>query len=119
MTANLVGFVVGVDGGKELWRVMLGDWEGESVAGRPSFGRVKARSGLVQIADSRMRRLRLTGRLFLLTASAILFVGVQVMFEYRCACGLYSRKQREARVVLTLHVFCSEEERRKGISRKC
>ncbi|BGP57550.1 glycerol transporter [Rhodotorula sphaerocarpa] len=50
MTANLVGFVVGVDGGKELWGVMLGNWE---------------------------------GRIFLLSASAILFVGVQVMFEYR------------------------------------
>ncbi|GAA5864357.1 hypothetical protein JCM3774_002762 [Rhodotorula dairenensis] len=62
MTANLVGFVVGVDGGKELWRVMLGDWQ---------------------------------GRFFLLTASACLFVAVQVMFEYR------------------------EEERRQGIVRKC
>ncbi|GAA5958460.1 hypothetical protein JCM8115_002473 [Rhodotorula mucilaginosa] len=62
MTANLVGFVVGVDGGKELWRIMLGDRQ---------------------------------GRLFLVTASACLFVGVQIMFEYR------------------------EEERRKGISRKC
>ncbi|KWU45124.1 MBOAT-domain-containing protein [Rhodotorula sp. JG-1b] len=62
MTANLVGFVVGVEGGKELWRIMLGDWQ---------------------------------GRLFLATASACLFVGVQIMFEYR------------------------EEERRKGISRKC
>lgn len=62
MTANLVGFVVGVEGGKELWRIMLGDRQ---------------------------------GRLFLVTASACLFVGVQIMFEYR------------------------EEERRKGISRKC
>ncbi|BGP26954.1 glycerol:H+ symporter Gup1 [Rhodotorula toruloides] len=62
MTANLVGFVVGVDGAKELWKVMLGGWE---------------------------------GRLFLLFASACLFVAVQVMFEYR------------------------EEERRRGISRKC
>ncbi|GAA5985144.1 hypothetical protein JCM10908_002541 [Rhodotorula pacifica] len=62
MTANLVGFVVGIDGGKELWGVMLGDWD---------------------------------GRIFLLTASACLFVAVQVMFEYR------------------------EEERRKGIVRKC
>ncbi|BGP42706.1 glycerol transporter [Rhodotorula kratochvilovae] len=62
MTANLIGFVVGVDGAKELWRVMLGDWE---------------------------------GRLFLLFASGCLFVAVQVMFEYR------------------------EEERRRGISRKC
>ncbi|BGP34625.1 glycerol transporter [Rhodotorula toruloides] len=62
MTANLVGFVVGVDGARELWKVMLGGWE---------------------------------GRIFLLFASACLFVAVQVMFEYR------------------------EEERRRGISRKC
>ncbi|GAA5928397.1 hypothetical protein JCM3775_000598 [Rhodotorula graminis] len=62
MTANLIGFVVGVDGAKALWTVMLGGWE---------------------------------GRLFLVFASACLFVGVQLMFEYR------------------------EEERRRGISRKC
>ncbi|GAA5921160.1 hypothetical protein JCM1841_001178 [Sporobolomyces salmonicolor] len=62
MTANLVGFVVGIDGAKELWGVMLGGWE---------------------------------GRVFLLVASACLFVAIQVMFEYR------------------------EEERRRGINRRC
>ncbi|GAA5954397.1 hypothetical protein JCM21900_006798 [Sporobolomyces salmonicolor] len=62
MTANLVGFVVGIDGAKELWGVMLGGWE---------------------------------GRVFLLVASACLFVAIQVMFEYR------------------------EEERRRGIHRRC
>ena len=30
MTANLIGFVVGVDGAKALWTVMLGGWEGAS-----------------------------------------------------------------------------------------
>ncbi|KPV73857.1 uncharacterized protein RHOBADRAFT_2273, partial [Rhodotorula graminis WP1] len=48
MTANLIGFVVGVDGAKALWTVMLGGWEGAS-------------------------RISL----------ACLFVGVQLMFEYR------------------------------------
>ncbi|GAA6023522.1 hypothetical protein JCM10207_005703 [Rhodosporidiobolus poonsookiae] len=62
MTANLVGFVVGVDGARELWGKMVGGWEGWS---------------------------------FLLIACACLFVAVQVMFEYR------------------------EEERRRGIVRKC
>lgn len=33
-------------------------------------------------------RCRRTGRLFLATASACLFVGVQIMFEYRCAPSL-------------------------------
>ncbi|GAA6059716.1 hypothetical protein JCM10212_000244 [Sporobolomyces blumeae] len=30
MTANLVGFVVGIDGAKGLWSKMLGGWEGRS-----------------------------------------------------------------------------------------
>ncbi len=62
MTANLVGFVIGVDGIKYMWAQILGTGEG----------------------------LR-----FLLGACATLFVGVQVMFEYR------------------------EEELRRGVSRKC
>ncbi|GAA5898733.1 O-acyltransferase [Sporobolomyces salmoneus] len=62
MTANLVGFVVGIDGAKALWSKMLGTTE---------------------------------GRIFMVVASACLFVAIQVMFEYR------------------------EEERRKGINRRC
>ncbi|GAA5895848.1 hypothetical protein JCM6882_001395 [Rhodosporidiobolus microsporus] len=62
MTANLVGFVVGVDGAGAVWGKVVGGWE---------------------------------GRLFLLLACLGLFVAVQVMFEYR------------------------EEERRRGINRKC
>ncbi|GAA5838967.1 hypothetical protein JCM3766R1_004544 [Sporobolomyces carnicolor] len=62
MTANLVGFVVGIDGAKGLWLKMLGTTE---------------------------------GRVFMVVASACLFVAIQVMFEYR------------------------EEERRKGINRRC
>ncbi|GAA5988430.1 hypothetical protein JCM5350_005309 [Sporobolomyces pararoseus] len=62
MTANLVGFVVGIDGAKALWFKMLGTTE---------------------------------GRVFMIVASACLFVAVQIMFEYR------------------------EEERRRGINRRC
>ncbi|GAA6019288.1 hypothetical protein JCM11491_001303 [Sporobolomyces phaffii] len=62
MTANLVGFVVGVDGAKALWTQMLGTTQ---------------------------------GRVFMVVASACLFVAIQVMFEYR------------------------EEERRRGINRRC
>ncbi|GAA5825473.1 hypothetical protein JCM5353_005315 [Sporobolomyces roseus] len=62
MTANLVGFVVGIDGAKGLWKKMLGT---------------------------------IDGRVFMGLASGCLFVAVQVMFEYR------------------------EEERRKGVNRRC
>ncbi|SPO36217.1 probable GUP1 - Multimembrane-spanning protein essential for proton symport of glycerol [Pseudozyma flocculosa] len=62
MTANLVGFAIGVDGIQYMYRQILGSWQG------------------VQ---------------FLVAACATLFVGVQVMFEYR------------------------DEERRRGIDRKC
>lgn len=62
MTANLVGFVVGLDGVSELWASIVRDWSGITT---------------------------------LLGVCACLFVGVQVMFEYR------------------------EEERRRGIMRRC
>lgn len=62
MTANLVGFVVGLDGVKELWQSIVRDWN---------------------------------GILTLAVACGCLFVGVQVMFEYR------------------------EEEHRRGIFRRC
>ncbi|WFD36705.1 glycerol transporter [Malassezia cuniculi] len=62
MTANLVGFVVGVDGVQELWAAIVHDWN---------------------------------GILTLLGACICLFIGAQLMFEYR------------------------EEERRRGIFRRC
>lgn len=62
MTANLVGFAIGVDGIQYLWQQLLGSWDGLQ---------------------------------FMVAACATLFVGVQVMFEYR------------------------EEELRRGIQRKC
>ncbi|PWN50587.1 glycerol uptake protein 1, partial [Violaceomyces palustris] len=62
MTANLVGFAIGIDGINYMISQLLGDWQGFR---------------------------------FMVVVSAILFVGVQVMFEYR------------------------EEEKRRGIFRKC
>ena len=62
MTANLVGFVVGVEGIGHLWKQVTATWEGIT---------------------------------FLMSACAVLFVGVQIMFEYR------------------------EEELRRGVKRKC
>ncbi|CAO1624089.1 unnamed protein product [Sympodiomycopsis kandeliae] len=62
MTANLIGFAIGVDGIQYMWSQLLGTY---------------------------------TGVRFLISAIATLFVGVQVMFEYR------------------------NEELRRGISRKC
>jgi D-alanyl-lipoteichoic acid acyltransferase DltB (MBOAT superfamily) len=62
MTANLVGFVLGLDGMRHL---------------------------LTELTTS------YSGWIFLVFASACLYVAVQVMFEYR------------------------EEERRRGIDRKC
>ncbi|ORY77588.1 MBOAT, membrane-bound O-acyltransferase family-domain-containing protein [Leucosporidium creatinivorum] len=62
LTANLIGFAIGTEGTRYMWRSMVGSWEGIR---------------------------------FMVVASACLFVAVQVMFEYR------------------------EEERRRGISRRC
>lgn len=62
MTANLVGFVLGLDGIKHLVHELITTW---------------------------------SGRIFTLFAGGCLFVAVQVMFEYR------------------------EEERRRGIDRRC
>lgn len=62
MSANLVGFAVGLDGLMAIVHGIAGSWE---------------------------------GMVFLVTALAVLFVGVQVMFEHR------------------------EEEKRKGINMKC
>lgn len=62
MTANLVGFAIGLDGISYMWTRLLGTRDGAQ---------------------------------FLMTACATLFVGVQIMYEYR------------------------EEELRRGIARKC
>lgn len=81
MTANLIGFAIGTDGMSYMWSQMIGTW-----AGKHS-----------QIPLSFVARLikGYAGIKFMFIASGCLFVGVQLMFEYR------------------------EEELRKGIVRRC
>ncbi|KAL8699209.1 MAG: hypothetical protein Q9201_006137 [Fulgogasparrea decipioides] len=69
MAANLVGFAVGLDGLKGLVHGIVGSYSGESsiVAPFELFSAANVFPGLV----------------FLITACCALFVGVQVMFEFR------------------------------------
>jgi D-alanyl-lipoteichoic acid acyltransferase DltB (MBOAT superfamily) len=66
MMANLVGFAVGVDGLKSIIHGIFRDYSGKSL--RP-FG--SDNTNLI------------VGLVFLVTASCVLFVGIQVMFEVR------------------------------------
>ncbi len=68
ITANLVGFAVGLDGLESIIRSILHDWSG------------KSQCPLFLLTDS---YLTWTGFLFLVTACSALFVGIQVMFEIR------------------------------------
>lgn len=79
MTANLVGFVIGLDGLQYLGSQLIGTWSGMDYLRVPAR---KLTRGFLGIA-------------FLLVACACLFIGVQIMLEYR------------------------EEEKRQGIYRKC
>lgn len=64
MTANLIGFVVGVDGAQALWTVMLGGWEGASrlVLARSAHAlrtmRMKLINSLVRARRPALPRLR-------------------------------------------------------------
>jgi hypothetical protein len=71
MGANLVGFVVGMDGAQYLAYQLVSSWSGESLP--PD----------VPPCPSRTR----AGIRFLFVAFPCLFVGVQLMFEYRCVCS--------------------------------
>jgi D-alanyl-lipoteichoic acid acyltransferase DltB (MBOAT superfamily) len=66
MMANLVGFAVGVDGLKSIIHGIFRDYSGESL-GNLGSDNANLIAGLV----------------FLVTASCVLFVGIQVMFEVR------------------------------------
>lgn len=85
MTANLVGFVIGIDGMKYMIEQIFGSSEG------------------IQ---------------FLLVACACLFVGVQIMFEYRY---VYSFTIMLAVLLTEYHGRAArrEEEARQGIARRC
>ena len=69
MGANLIGFVLGVDGAQYLAHEVVSNWDGKSYSGVAS----------VHFADGRTN----PGLRFLFIACSCLFVGVQVMFEYR------------------------------------
>ena len=68
MTANLVGFVIGVDGVKFLIAQLTDSWAG---------------SLFLEIARLPSDLTSILGIQFLVAACACLFVGVQIMFEYR------------------------------------
>ena len=82
MTANLVGFVVGVDGVTFLASQLSGTWDGAR---------------------------------FVVLAATCLFVGVQLMFEYRYVISSF----RTSRVSFNLLRYFREEELRQGIQRRC
>jgi hypothetical protein len=66
--ANLVGFVLGVDGAQYFAHELVGRWDGKSCSESPC----------AQFADWNVD----LGIRFLLVACSCLFVGVQLMFEY-------------------------------------
>ena len=78
MGANLVGFVVGMDGTQYFAHQLVNSWSGESLPPDSAF------------SLSKYRRTR-AGIRFLFAACACLFVGVQLMFEYRCVWFVYAR----------------------------
>jgi hypothetical protein len=72
MTANLVGFVIGVHGIKHLIQQLTESWDGLL-----SHRMIKPLIDLASILGIR----------FTIAACACIFVAVQVMFEYRQACS--------------------------------
>lgn len=72
MGANLVGFVIGVDGMRYFVSEIFGSWQGS----------YKFKRAALPVWANPLRRV--PGLRFLLAASACLFIAVQVMFEYRC-----------------------------------
>jgi len=80
MTANLVGFAIGVDGVKYMWDQILGSWEGKSTNSLSVFDVVQSCS-----IDDPSQHLSLfcSGVRFMVGTCFVLFTGVQVMFEYR------------------------------------
>jgi protein-cysteine N-palmitoyltransferase HHAT len=82
MVANLVGFVIGLEGIRYLGTQLIGTWGGEC-------------SYVPHNRDYWLLTEPMIGIGFLFLAIGCLFIGVQIMLEYR------------------------EEERRSGVYRKC
>lgn len=68
MTANLVGFAIGVEGVKYLWNQLTGSYNG--------WSQTSANNCVLSYYFS-------TGLQFLFFACACLFIATHVMFEYR------------------------------------
>lgn len=82
MIANLVGFVLGTDGVRYMLQQLMATWQSTFpviIYGRMALIAFTLRSGMA----------------FMVFACSCIFIGVQIMFEYR------------------------EEESRQGIQRKC
>jgi len=69
MGGNLVGFVLGMDGAQYFAHQLVSSWDGKSCSESPC----------AQFADRNAD----LGIRFLFIACSCLFVGVQLMFEYR------------------------------------
>lgn len=67
MSANLVGFAVGVDGMKSIIHGIFSDWGGEFISSFWNKTRANYNPGIA----------------FLLTATGVLFTAIQIMFEVR------------------------------------
>ena len=67
MTANLIGFAIGMEGMAYLWGQLIGTWQGRSLF---------LNKRIPTYHDH-------TGIRFLVIACSALFVGVQLMMEYR------------------------------------
>lgn len=103
MTANLVGFVVGVDGARELWKVMLGGWEGASVT-LPTLSTSRPDSLETHLAQA--------------GSSCSSRVHVCLLQSKSCS-NTGAPALRDGSAAVDSPCARREEERRRGISRKC
>jgi len=105
LIANLIGFVVGTDGISYMIGRLADNWEGMC----EEYGEI-SHTGL--ISPNTLPR---TGLRFMLFTCFCLFVGVQIMFEYRY---VPSRPRHNTNIPKP---SCArrEEELRAGIVRKC
>jgi hypothetical protein len=74
MGGNLIGFVLGMDGAQYFAHELVSSWAGKEV----SLSQTPTRTSLIDIQNPKPPGIR-----FLFVACACLFVGVQLMFEYR------------------------------------
>lgn len=102
MAANLVGFVIGTDGIRFFVDELFGTWQGWSL----------------QKSCAHTIYVRRLGLRFFVGACFCLFVGAQLMFEYRYVI-LRSSRGPSLSLDLADRLDCREEEKRNGIFRRC